>query len=102
MVLPESCLISAAWLMWGKLSANFTDVSIHLINDFAFSLCMCIINYTDIYTKKKNLIVYYYYFFNTMEELGSACSSHKVSVCCIDYYPHEWVKAGRGALSWGC
>lgn len=67
-----------------KLSANFIDVSIQLINDLAFSLYTYIIIYVDIHAKRKIFIICNYYFFNTAGALGSACSCRKVGVCCIN------------------
>lgn len=68
----------------GELSANFIEVSIHLINHPAFSLYTYIFIYVDIYAKRKIFTVYNYCFINTMGELGSDCSSHMISICCID------------------
>lgn len=64
----------------GKLSAKFIEVNIHLVNDLV--ICLYSIVFVDTYVNSV-----YNFFFLTLQELGCACSSSKVSTHCIDQEP---------------
>lgn len=84
MSLPVSCLISAARLIW----ENFQQTLQKLVSTLLITLLSL---YTHIYLsmwtymqRERSSLFTIIVFFNTMGELGSDCSSHMISICCID------------------